>query len=253
VIPILMYHQVAGNGPAAYGDYTVRPHSFARQMRMLATLGYKTVSLERVMAARMSGLPLPKRSLVITFDDGFADAIQNAVPVLVRHGLTATFFIVAGLIGRTSEWTRRKRGIEMALADAAALRDVAAAGFTIGSHTVTHRRLGDLQQHEIRYELEESKRRLEDALGRAVCDLAYPYGSMNENVREAAAECGYRDACSTIEGLSAATDDPFMLRRVHIHGRDSLPDFVCRVRTGYALRNMVHRVRTTMKVSDLFR
>ena len=253
MVPILMYHQIAGDASPAYANYTVSPATFARQMRILVTLGYEAITLERLVGARMSAAPLPKRSVVITFDDGFADAIRNAMPVLTRHGLTATFFVVAGLTGRTSEWTRRTRGIEMALADISALRNLADGGFTIGSHTVTHRRLADLEPREGLYELRESKRRLEDDLGREIRDLAYPYGSLNEHVRRMAAECGYRDACSTIEGLSPATDDPLMLRRVHVRGGDSLSDFVCALRTGHSLRRVAQRVRTTMKVSDLFR
>ena len=248
--PILMYHQVAPTAPAAYARYTVTPAVFGRHVRILATLGYRTISLERLNAAHTAGIPLPKRTVVITFDDGFADTVRYAVPELNRHGFTATFFVVAGLIGRSSEWTRRRRGIEMPLSDMRALRDLADAGFTVGSHTITHRPLSDLEETECRYELRESKRRLEEELGCEVRDVAYPYGSTNELVRQAAADCGYRTACSTIDGISEATDDPLMLRRVHITGADSLADFLCRIGTGHPIRNLVQRVRVTMKVSD---
>jgi peptidoglycan/xylan/chitin deacetylase (PgdA/CDA1 family) len=248
-----MYHQVAPTVPAAYSRYAVTPSVFARQMRTLIALGYRTITLEQLLAARTSGTPLPKRSVAITFDDGFADAVRYATPELVRHGFTATFFVVAGLIGRTSEWTRRRRGIEMPLAHARALRDLVEADFTVGSHTITHRPLAELKESECRYELCESKRRLEDALGCEVHDLAYPYGSTNDPVRQATGECGYRTACSTTEGLSSSTDDPLMLRRVHITGGDSFADFICRLGTGYALRKVVQRVRVTMKVSDFAR
>jgi peptidoglycan/xylan/chitin deacetylase (PgdA/CDA1 family) len=253
VTPILMYHQVAPSAPSAYCRYTVTPPVFARHMRILVALGYRTVSLASLLAARMSGVPLPKRRIVITFDDGFADAVQYATPLLARHGFTATFFVVAGLVGKTSEWTRERRGIEMPLAGTQALRDVAAAGFTVGSHTITHRPLAELDESECRSELRESKRRLEEALQREVRDLAYPYGSTNARVRQAAADCGYQTACSTTEGLSSAADDPLMLRRVHIIGDDSLADFVCRLGTGQAIRNVVQRVRVTRNVSDFAR
>jgi O-antigen biosynthesis protein len=245
-----MYHQVTSDVAGPYAHYTVTPTVFARQMRILVALGFHTISLDRLVDARASGMPVPNRTVAITFDDGFADAVRYAMPALVRHRLTATFFVVAGLIGRTSEWTRRRRGIEMPLADARVLRDIADAGFTVGSHTITHRPLTELEESECRYELRESKRRLEDVVGREVHDLAYPYGSVNATVREAAAECGYRTACSTIEGLSPASDDPLMLRRVHITGADSLADFMCRLGTGYAMKRVVQRVRVIMKVSD---
>jgi peptidoglycan/xylan/chitin deacetylase (PgdA/CDA1 family) len=230
-----MYHQVASPAPAAYAHYTVAPSAFARQMRTLAALGYRAIALDRLLAARTVGTPLPKRSVVITFDDGFAGAVREAAPILEHHRFTATFFVVAGLIGSTSEWTRR-RGIEMPLADVNALRELAEAGFTIGSHTLTHRRLADLPASEARYELLESKRRLEDAFGRETRHFAYPYGSTSELVRAAVAECGYSTACTTTEGISPASDDLLMLRRVPVHGSDSLADFVCRLRTGRTVR-----------------
>ena len=128
-----MYHQVAPIAPSAYFRYTVTPAAFARQMRMLVALGYRAMPLAGLLAARTAGMPLPHRTVVITFDDGFADAVRYATPVLVRHGLTATFFVVTGLLGKTSEWTRQRRGIEMPLADVPALRDIAAAGFVYES------------------------------------------------------------------------------------------------------------------------
>lgn len=249
--PILMYHQVAPSAPAPYVRYTVTPAVFARQMRILAGLGYRTMTLDALSTAWRSGGPLPKRAVVITFDDGFADALRNAAPVLVRHGFTATIFVVAGLAGRTSEWTRARRGIEMPLAGMRTLCEIAAAGFTIGSHTVTHRPLAELSASECELELRESKRRLEDALQREVRDLAYPYGSTNAAVRQAAAACGYRTACSTIEGLSSADDDPLMLRRVHVMGGDSLADFMCRLGTGHRIETAIRRVRVMRKVCDL--
>lgn len=248
-----MYHQVAPSAPSAYFRYTVKPAVFARQMHILAALGYRTISLASLLTARTSGARIPARTVVITFDDGFADAVRYAVPVLVRHGFTATFFVVTGLIGKTSEWTRERRGFEMPLADARALCDVTAAGFTVGSHTITHRRLAEVEASECEFELRESKRRLEEALRQDVWDLAYPYGSTNAIVRRAAAECGYRTACSTIEGLSSASDDPLMLPRVPVEGGDSMADFMCRLGTGYAIRGAVQRVRVTRKVSDFAR
>jgi O-antigen biosynthesis protein len=248
-----MYHQVSSIPLPPYARYTVTPTAFARQMRVLATLGYRSISLDRLLAARAAGTDLPKRSVVITFDDGFADALRHAVPVLARHRLTATFFVVAGLLGKSSEWTRRKRGLEMPLADADTLRALLADGFTIGSHTLTHRHLTELPDSECRYELSESKRRLEDALRREVHHLAYPYGSTNDGVRQNAADCGYRTACATTEGIATAWDDLLMLPRLLVSGSDSLADFVCRLRTGHELKALAHRVRVSMNVSALSR
>jgi peptidoglycan/xylan/chitin deacetylase (PgdA/CDA1 family) len=161
--------------------------------------------------------------------------------------------VVAALIGKRSEWTRTRRGIDMPLADADTLRPLTADGFTIGSHTLTHRHLADLRDDECRHELLESKRRLEDVLGSEVRHLAYPYGSTSDLVRQRAMECGYRTACTTVEGISTAADDLLVLRRVSVCGGDSLADFACRLRTGQGLRALAHWVRASMNVSALSR
>jgi peptidoglycan/xylan/chitin deacetylase (PgdA/CDA1 family) len=248
-----MYHLVSEDAAASYARYTVTPGAFAAQMRVLASLRLQPVSLDTIAASLSAGTPLPRRAVAITFDDGFAETVRHAAPVLARHGFTATFFIVAGLIGRTSEWTRRRRGIELPLADASTVREIAAAGLTVGSHTMTHRTLPDLGARECRLELLESKRRLEDAIGREVPHLSYPYGAAHEGVGEAAAEIGYRTACSTRDALVRRADDPLMLPRVPVMGGESLARFVRRLRPVGPIEKLVQRLRETMKVSALAR
>lgn len=252
MVPILMYHQVSPSPCRAYAQYTVTAAAFARHMKVLRTLGYRTVTPDDLAEAFARGTPLPPRRVLITFDDGFSDALRHAVPVLTHNGFTAVFFGVAALVGRTSEWTRR-RGIEMPLADRAALREIARAGFVIGSHALTHRPLAELPDSECRYELLESRRVLEDVLGQTVRHLAYPFGSAGERERQAAADGGYQTACSINRGVSRPGDDLLMLPRVPVRGGDTIADVVCRLRTGLALREVAQRVRVSMKVSAFAR
>lgn len=232
--PILMYHQISATAPAAYRRYTVTPADFVRQMRILADLGYRTVSVRDVVAARREHVRLSDRTVAITLDDGFEEAVRHASAALLARGFTATFFIVAGLIGRTSEWTRWTRQCAMPLAGAAAVRDLARAGFAVGSHTMSHRPLGRLGPADCRAELSESKQRLEELVEQEICDLSYPFGSADESVRAVAAECGYRTACSLKSGLSPHADDPLMLNRVEICGGESDDAFLYRLRIGQA-------------------
>lgn len=232
MVPILMYHQVSATAPPSYRRYTVTPADFDRHLRMLADLGYRTVSLRDLTAARRGTLRLQDRAVVITLDDGFEDAVHHAPAALLAHGFTATFFIVAGLLGGTSEWTRWTRGCDMPLAGPRAVRELPRAGFGVGSHTMTHRPLGRIGPDACHQELSESKQRLEHLLGEEVCDLAYPFGSADARVRASAAACGYRTACSVTSGLSPETDDPLMLHRVEICGGESDDAFMWRLRTG---------------------
>lgn len=234
-VPILMYHQVAPRPAETFRKYTVTPRAFAAQMAWLALAGYAPVTLDRLVEARGGGRALPPRAVVITFDDGFQGCADYAVPVLRARGFTAVFFIVAGLVGGTSAWLLAERGVELAMMGWPTIRALDAAGFQIGAHTMSHPRLAGLAPADCRRELGDSRRRLEDELGRAVRHMAYPFGSYDEAARAAAAEAGYRSACSVRIGLSPAGDDPLALRRVPVLGQDSLLDFACRLRTAWPL------------------
>ncbi len=231
-VPILMYHEISPDCPEVFRKYVVSPQAFARQMQWLANNGYTPIGFSTLRANRIGQQALPRRPVVITFDDGYQDCVQHAGAVLQRHGFGAVMFPVAGLIGQPSRWLMRELGFERPLAGWAELRAFADAGSEIGGHTWSHPRLCAVHPDEARYELATSRDVLEQSLGRPVVHLAYPFGSVNATVRTLAAETGYSTACTTEIGVSASGEDLLMLRRVPITGHDSLMDFVCRVRTG---------------------
>jgi len=230
-VPILMYHDVSSDTPAAFRKYVVTPKAFARQMRWLAGADYTPIDLSALIAHRTAGHALPSRPVVITFDDGFRDAVRCAGAIVREHGFRAVLFVVAGLVGRPSEWLLRERGLERPLADWTELRHLAAGGFEIGAHSLTHPHLPAIDREEARHQIVNSRHVIEDALGREIVHFAYPFGAVNPAVRAMVAEAGYRTACTTHIGLSGAHDDPLMLQRVPVTGFDSLIDFACRLRT----------------------
>lgn len=230
-----MYHQVTPRPLPAFRKYAVTPKAFAAQMRWLALTGYVPVTLDALADYRSGRGALPLRPVIITFDDGFQDCVDHAVPILQNQRFTAVFYLVVGLMGKTSRWLLRERGIEFPLMDWATARQLAAAEFQFGTHTLSHPRLVDLSPAACREELLKSRLLMEDHLGREITHLAYPFGSFNPHVRTLAAETGYRSACSVRIGLSTPDDDLLALHRVPVNGQDSLPDFVCRLRTAQSL------------------
>jgi len=235
-VPVLMYHEVSPAPHPSFRRYTVTVRAFTWQMRWLAARGYQAIDMDALLRARTGQGSLPERPVLITFDDGFQGAIDHAVPVLRAQEFTAVFYLVTGLMGKTSRWMLPELGLELPLITWDSARALAAAGFQCGTHTVTHPRLASLEPARCRAELVDARRRLEDELGRPAVHLAYPFGSYDKAVQAVAVEAGYLTACSTRPGLSGPDDDLLALRRVTIYGRDSLLDFVSRLRTGRAVR-----------------
>ena len=240
-VPVLMYHEVSPDPHSAFRRYTVGAREFTRQMGWLAARGYRTIDMDTLHRARTAGAPLPERSVLITFDDGFQGCTDHALPVLRAHGFTAVFFLVTDCMGETSRWMLPEVGMELPLMGWDTARGLVEEGFQCGAHTATHPRLAGLDPARCRAELVEGRRRLEAELKRPVLHLAYPFGSYDAAARAMAAEAGYLTACSTQAGLSAPDDDLLALHRVTVYGQDSLLDFASRVRTGSSLGERIGR------------
>jgi peptidoglycan/xylan/chitin deacetylase (PgdA/CDA1 family) len=241
-VPILMYHQVSDAPHTRFLKYTVTGRAFAAQMKWLAANDYSTIDLPTLLARRRGGAPILERTVVITFDDGFRECATVAAPAMEAHGFSATFFLVAGLMGDSSRWLVTERGIEFPIMSWDDARRLERAGHRCESHSVTHPRLAELSSEACRDELSRARAILEDELGHPVRHLAYPFGSENQQVRDVAAECGYDTACTVTIGISAAGDDVYALPRVPVLGTDSLLDFASRIRTAYTVRDRLRRM-----------
>jgi peptidoglycan/xylan/chitin deacetylase (PgdA/CDA1 family) len=198
--PILVYHRV---GPQT-DPLTISVDRFREDLRYLADNGYLTGTFDRLKAHLADERPLPAETVFLTFDDGYADNYDNAFPLLQSFGMTANFFVITALIDKPGRLS------------AAHIREMAAAGMYFGSHTVTHRRLGDMEKWENAAELARSKADLEAVTGRAVEVIAYPYGSYNPDTLEAAREFGYWGGLTCRRGYADLSGDLLAMRRLPV-------------------------------------
>jgi peptidoglycan/xylan/chitin deacetylase (PgdA/CDA1 family) len=210
-------------------------------MKWLRLAGYHPVTPDAWLEYRERGTKLPSSPVILSFDDGFQDCFAYAVPVLQEHKFPAIFFIVAGLVGKSSVWIARERGVDLPLMDWNALRQLRAGGFECGSHTLTHPHLAELPAELCHEELYGSRRLLEDRLCCRIRHLAYPFGSYSNTVRDFAHSAGYALAFTTQIGLSSISEDPLTLRRVPVSGEESLLDFACRLLSGWNVRDLLRR------------
>lgn len=232
-IPILMYHQI--DAPPARGTslrgLIVAPESFARQMSLLKLLGYRGLSM-RDLEPYLEGSRQGK-VVGITFDDGYQNNRQHALPILQRHGFTATCYGVSSAIGGTNAWDHGT-GIETKpLMDLQDWQAWLAAGMEVGSHTRTHADLTRLEPTMALHEIKASKAELETALGCEVRHFCYPYGRLQPEHAELVRQSGYRTATTTRRGRASAGDEPFTLRRIMIARATHLALFAAKVMTRY--------------------
>lgn len=230
-VPILMYHEVTPAPVERYRKYSVTPSELAAQLAWLRSHGYASIDLDAVRAAFLGERVLPARPVVITFDDGSRDCLQHAVPALLGHGFTATFFIVADCVGATTRWLPAEKGIELPTADWPILRDAEREGMRCEAHSASHPRLALVDDDRARDELVRGREVLEEKLGHAVRHIAYPFGSNSQRTRELAREAGYLTACTTDEAIATSQDDLLGLPRVPILGTEGMREFAHRVRS----------------------
>lgn len=210
--PVLMYHGVGRVTEDPFHLF-VSPERLAEQMRTLRVLGLRGVSLGELGDAAARG---EADGLVgLTFDDGYRDVRTWAAPVLERHGFTATMFAVSGLLGGENVWDPPPRRPLMTGAD---LRELMALGWEIGSHSVSHARLTEVDQDHLRHEVSASGPALTEATGLAPRSFCYPYGAVNLEAVEAVREAGYAYACAVtrVPGLPTILAMP----RVGVTERD---------------------------------
>ena len=222
--PILAYHRVG----EFKGDHvpTVSTRTFERHLAFLARGRYRVVGLEEVITSLSRGQQPARRSVAITFDDGFGNNFQNALPLLKKYGYPATVFVVTDRIGTTDA----KRGLEYMSADE--IKEMEASELiAIEPHTMSHPKLAALAAAAARNEIEGSRTHIESLLGKRAALFAYPYGNFSHETARIVSECGY-DAAVTVEEGTVGPDAPlYRLPRNSIDASTTLAQFKGKIST----------------------
>jgi len=207
------YHDVAPYADVP-DEYRVTPRRFRYHLDLMMSWGLVVVSLNEIVERLETGLPIDGLA-AITFDDALVGVFDWAAPLLLERDLTATIFASTGSLGREHPgWSDARR----CMTDLE-LKALAAAGFAIGSHGITHRPLTELSPDERATELLESRVRLESLAHVPVDLFAYPDGRHDAMSRDSVAEAGYRAGFGFTGGRVLPGDDLRVLSRVCMHHR----------------------------------
>jgi peptidoglycan/xylan/chitin deacetylase (PgdA/CDA1 family) len=217
---VLMYHKVNDLTP---NSTTVPTAVFAEQMTLLHDLGYVPVSLEQVRDHYINGKSLPPGAVLITFDDGYRDNLENALPILRRHDYPAVIFVPIGFLDSDRplphEEALRTLGVRNETVGWDELAALEAGGIRVESHGIGHRPVSELEPAEAAREIALSKVRLEERLGRPVEAYAFVKGSLADYRPEHVSlvqQAGYTLGFTSVSGANGPTSDRYRLRRYNV-------------------------------------
>lgn len=194
----------------------VSPERFRRQVELLLDAGFEFVTVAELAKLASGGEPPPGYAS-ISFDDGMRNNYTTALPILKSYGIVATVYVTSGFIGGVSPWVGAAG--DRSMLSEQEVRELAAAGWELGAHTVSHPDLSQLDYESARREIQDGKAALEAIAGVGVETFAYPFGRYNETAQTAVADCGLIAAVAT--GRGSWSD--YELRRVMIGAIDPMP------------------------------
>jgi peptidoglycan/xylan/chitin deacetylase (PgdA/CDA1 family) len=203
-VPILMYHYIrdfTDTTDQLGMNLSVSPATFTAQLKAIKQAGYTPITFKDL------GKDLPAKPIILTFDDGYADAYSAAFPILKEQRATAVFYIVSGLMNKDRYVTDGQ------------VKEMDTAGMEIGGHTVSHRNLSAMSESAQRAELHDSKTTLEQLIGKTVDAFCYPAGRYNDTTLALAKEIGYTTATTTMPGIATGSDikrTPYELVRIRV-------------------------------------
>ena len=230
---VLMYHRIACD--PGEDILAVTPFSFFEQMRWLKEEGYRVLPVGEALGHLSEG-SLPEGAVSITFDDGYRDNFTEAFPVLSRFGFSAMVFPVTGFVRGEGEHPRYRRSpVPVPYLTVDQIRQMKASGIEFGCHTHTHALLPGISDDQAKNEIRQAKKLLEDWTEAPVEVFAYPNGAFREGHFPLLEQLGFRGAFSVLPGVNRRETDRWILKRTEISGRDSLRDFMHKMRGGLDL------------------
>ena len=209
-VPVLYYHSIR---PTEDNELILSPEKLKKQLNFLKSEGYTSLSLSEFSNYILNNTPVPPKSFLITFDDGYMDNYYYAFPILKELNMKATIFCITFKLDGTYYLS------------AEALKEMSDYGIDIECHTVNHDDLSSLSYDDQLTTLKNSKSYLENLLNKKIYAIAYPFGNINNETTKAVEEAGYTLGFLTSTGLAKSSDNPLQLKRIYISSEYDLDTF----------------------------
>ena len=194
--------------------YLLKEEEFIKQLEYLHSEEWNTISVEQLLESLKTITSLPEKSLIISFDDGNQTDYTIAFPLLEKFGFKATFFLTSDFIDKPGHLSKPQ------------ILQMSQVGMELGTHGKTHQFLSTLNENELKAELLESKKMLEEISGKKIELLSLPGGYYSSKVKEMAKELGYKGICTSKFGLNENNTNPFKLKRISLRFSDPFSQFI---------------------------
>jgi peptidoglycan/xylan/chitin deacetylase (PgdA/CDA1 family) len=222
-IPIITYHKISDQ--KEFGLTTVSTAQFADQMNYLDLNGYKTVRFKDLSSYEN----LPKKPIIITFDDGYESVYHNAVPILSKYNFKSVIFVLTDFLGKYNIWEAATFQQKYRHLSKDQILELSDRGHEIASHGNQHRYLPLLNSKDLKEEIEDSKSYLESLLKEEITTFCYPYGRYSTKILDKVQQAGYAYATSNLR-LTNEKENPYCLQRRSVYSNDSLSKFISKIR-----------------------
>jgi peptidoglycan/xylan/chitin deacetylase (PgdA/CDA1 family) len=209
-VPVLYYHSV---DPSEANEVTISPSKLKEQLKFIKDSGYTTLTMAQLNDYLINNKPIPEKSIMITFDDGYMDNYNNAFPILKELQMNATIFVITSGIDDGYYMSSKQ------------LKEMSDYGIDIESHTVNHLHLNQLSYEKQLEELKNSRDKLKILLNKDVTAVAYPFGDLNDNTKKAVKNAGYTLAFTTNRGYSDRDDSAILLDRIYVSSKYTMDEF----------------------------
>lgn len=206
-VPILLYHYVeivTDARDTIRKSLNINPNVFEKQIQTLLENSYTPIFIDELADYLDGKMELPKKPVILTFDDGYGDFYTDVFPILTKYKVKATIYVVPGFLDKINYMTTKQ------------IQEVASSSgiVEIASHTMHHINLKYVKTEIVRKEIFESKDKLEKLIGRSVTNFAYPYGGFNEETEKLVEQAGYKTAASVVAGSYQSAGNRFYLFRL---------------------------------------
>ncbi|MEN8653092.1 polysaccharide deacetylase family protein [Streptomyces sp. 21So2-11] len=216
-----MYHSVGLTPSRKTYGLSVTPQAFAEQMELLDAGGYTPLTTAQLAARWRNGGAMPRRPVLITFDDGYEGVHRHARPVLAKYGFATSLFVSTGWLRGAYE----EGGALDTMLTWDQVRELAADGSEIGGHSHTHPQMDQLPDNELCFESLRCMEIITGELGTRPASFAYPYGYSSRRVRQAVREAGFTQSLAVGNALAERCQGPYALRRVTIQRSTGIEEF----------------------------